>query len=252
MSSASVPRSYSSSLPIIRREEILLIPEFHFAGCLSHTVTMTTKGGDVGCGLGCVLYKQTGVFLQRFIYTAATTKTQANPSEAIEEIHQLQWTWSYKLYQMYYLFNFTLWLSPASNRIFQSLLLKFVLMRFQKMSAPWDRERAWRSCGTAREASWQNSDFNMDHRLKHKHQHEAQHTKQLQSDRSINMTPLNVSCRREVGATHLGMSIFSWTWARNWGWSLRARYKHSPWRHKILRQFSMLNKMSGSSNLDIS
>lgn len=59
-------------------------------------------------------------------------------------------------------------LSPASNRIFQSLLLKFVLMRFQKMSAPCDRERAWRSWGTAREASWQNSDFNMDHRLKHK------------------------------------------------------------------------------------
>lgn len=59
-------------------------------------------------------------------------------------------------------------LSPASNRIFQSLLLKFELMRFQKMSAPCDRERAWRSCGTAREASWQNSDFNMDHRLKHK------------------------------------------------------------------------------------
>lgn len=36
------------------------------------------------------------------------------------------------------------------------------------MSAPWDRERAWRSCGTAREASWQNSDFSIDHRLKHK------------------------------------------------------------------------------------
>lgn len=50
----------------------------------------------------------------------------------------------------------------------------------------------------------------------------------------------------------LGMSIFSWMWARKWGWSLRARYRHSPWRHRIFRQFSMLNKISGSSNLDIS
>lgn len=57
-------------------------------------------------------------------------------------------------------------LLPASNRIFQSLLLKLELMRFQKMSAPFDSERAWRSCGTASEASWQNSDFNIDHRLK--------------------------------------------------------------------------------------
>lgn len=57
-------------------------------------------------------------------------------------------------------------LLPASKRIFQSLLLKLELMRFQKMSAPFDSERAWRSCGTASEASWQNSDFNMDHRLK--------------------------------------------------------------------------------------
>lgn len=60
-------------------------------------------------------------------------------------------------------------LSPASNRIFQSLLLKLESMRFQKMSAPCDRERAWRSWGTAREASWQNSDFNMDHRLHNTH-----------------------------------------------------------------------------------
>lgn len=59
--------------------------------------------------------------------------------------------------------------SPASNRIFQSLLLKFKLMWFQKMSAPWERERACRSRGTAREANWQNSDFSMDHRLKHRH-----------------------------------------------------------------------------------
>lgn len=57
---------------------------------------------------------------------------------------------------------------PASKRIFQSLLLKFELMRFQNMSAPCDNERAWRSWGTARDASWQNSDFNMDHKLEHK------------------------------------------------------------------------------------
>lgn len=60
------------------------------------------------------------------------------------------------------------WLWPASKRIFQSLLLKFELMRFQNMSAPCDNERAWRSWGTARDASWQNSDFNMDHKLEHK------------------------------------------------------------------------------------
>lgn len=33
-------------------------------------------------------------------------------------------------------------LLPASKRIFQSLLLKLELMRFQKMSAPLDSERA--------------------------------------------------------------------------------------------------------------
>ncbi|KAG7277308.1 hypothetical protein CRUP_005842 [Coryphaenoides rupestris] len=45
---------------------------------------------------------------------------------------------------------------PAATRgcrIFQSLLLKCASMRFQKMSAPLDRERAWRSWGTASDAS---------------------------------------------------------------------------------------------------
>lgn len=87
-----------------------------------------------------------------------------------------------------YFFFVTPWvyISPASNRIFQSLLLKFVLMRFQKMSAPCDRERAWRSWGTAREASWQNSDFNMDHKLKCKHR--IRHTHTLLSQSWLNAT----------------------------------------------------------------
>lgn len=101
-------------------------------------------------------------------------------------------TWSRKLSATilgrHGVWNLTLLLydSPASNRIFQSLLLKFVLMRFQKMSAPCDKDRAWRSCGTANEASWQNSDFSIDHRLKTEETQAQMTLKELAQLKAVN------------------------------------------------------------------
>lgn len=54
---------------------------------------------------------------------------------------------------------------PASNLIFQSLLLKLPFMIVQNMSAPWGSDRAWRRRGTANEDSWENSDLTTLHRL---------------------------------------------------------------------------------------
>lgn len=46
--------------------------------------------------------------------------------------------------------------------------------------------------------------------------------------------------------------MWSWMWAKNWGWSFLAMYKHSPCRQRIFRQLSILKRMSGSSNFAIS
>lgn len=61
------------------------------------------------------------------------------------------------------------------------------------MSAPCDKDRAWRSWGTANEASWQNSDFSIDHRLEtgidtsNKRRSRSEHNQKLQTNISTNV-----------------------------------------------------------------
>lgn len=54
------------------------------------------------------------------------------------------------------------------------------------MSAPCDKDRAWRSCGTANEASWQNSDFSIDHRLKTEETEAQMSLKELAQLKAVN------------------------------------------------------------------
>lgn len=184
-------RANSSSLLITMWKNPSLIPQFLFAACTK--VTMATHRGDVGRQVWEAYYisrSSSPLPGDPHHLQSQPQRQTIKPKISIFDDHIC--TWSRKLSATilgrHGVWNLTLLLydSPASNRIFQSLLLKFVLMRFQKMSAPCDKDRAWRSCGTANEASWQNSDFSIDHRLKTEETEAQMSLKELAQLKAVN------------------------------------------------------------------